>query len=354
MYLNQIYLGKGSYGVQAAARTFFAKDVWELNDAETTLIAGIIQNPGRHSPFTQLENSYHRRAVVLEAMVQTGSMSRERAQAIGQMEVVITEPDADRRDADFAAYFIEEVRQELEERYGAEGIYSRGLRVYTTLVPRYQLWLEESAETHLVAEESLMVDCPLTRAQFDSLVLVEERPEKVDYLQCAALLQDVRTGAILAMMGGRSYQDYKWNIAMQAPRQPGSIFKPFVYLTALQHGYTPSTILMDTPFVYDTGVSLWRPKNFSGKFEGPVSVRYALSRSINTPTAKLFLDFGLAPVIENARQLGISSVLPKVAALFLGAGEVKLNEIVAAYATFPNHGVWVKPHLITRVESFEG
>jgi len=354
MYLNQIYFGKGAYGVQSAARTFFGKSVWDLGDAETTMLAGMIQNPGRYSPFTNLENAYRRRATVLEAMVTMGNLTRDEAAAIGQTEVVVVTPDVSRRDEGFAAYFIEEVRQELENRYGAEGIYSQGLRVYTTLVPRYQYWMEEATEVHLVAEEALIKDCPLTRAQFDSLVLAEQPPEKVDYLQAAALLQDVRTGAILAMMGGRSFTDYKWNIALQAPRQPGSIFKPFVYLSALQNGYTPATILMDTPFVYDTGVSLWRPKNFSGKFEGPVSVRYALSRSINTPTAKLFLDFGLSPVLTNAERLGITSELPHVAALFLGAGEVKLSEIVPAYATFANHGVWVKPHFITRVESAEG
>lgn len=354
MYLNQIYFGKGAYGVQSAARTFFAKNVWDLGEPETTLLAGMIQNPGRYSPFTKLDNAYQRRAMVLDSMVHTGSLTRDEAATIGQSEVVVADIEMTRRDTDFAAYFVEEVRQELESRYGVAGIYTQGLQVYTTLVPRFQRWLEEAAEAHLVAEETLLVDNPMIRAVYDSLVLAEARPDKVEYLQCAGLLQDVRTGAILAMMGGRSYSDYKWNIALQAPRQPGSIFKPFVYVTALQNGYNPATILMDTPFVYDTGVSLWRPKNFSGKFEGPVSVRYALSHSINTPTAKLFLDFGLSPVLENARRLGITSDLPKVAALFLGAGEVKLSEIVPAYATFANHGVWVKPHLITRVESLEG
>jgi penicillin-binding protein 1A len=140
----------------------------------------------------------------------------------------------------------------------------------------------------------------------------------------------------------------------QASRQPGSIFKPFVYLTALQNDYTPSSILMDTPFVLDTGVSLWRPKNFSGRFQGPMTLRYALSRSVNTPTAKLYLDFGLAPVLDNVRQLGFTTPLPRVPALFLGAGEVTLREVVAAYSSFANHGVYVKQHLITRVESAQG
>jgi len=354
MYLNQIYMGRDAYGMQAAARLYFGKDVWDLQEPEATLLAGIIQNPGRHSPFTHLDQAYRRRAMVLESMVQTGALARSEAEAIGQTEVSLLDPGQSRRDADFAAYFIEEVRQELEDRYGVEGIYSRGLRVRTTLVARYQRWLEEAAEAHLVLEESQLEDCPLTRAEYDSLVLADARPEQVEYLQCAGILMDVRTGAILAMMGGRSFEDYKFNIACQAPRQPGSIFKPVIYLTALQHGYTPATILMDTPFFYDTGVSLWRPRNFSGKFEGPVSVRYALSRSINTPTAKLFLDFGLAPVLETVDRLNFTSELPRVPSLFLGAGEVKLVEVVAAYAAFANHGVWVKPHLITRVESAEG
>ena len=164
----------------------------------------------------------------------------------------------------------------------------------------------------------------------------------------------MRTGAILGMVGGRSFADSKWNMATQATRQPGSIFKPFVYLTALQHGYTACSVLMDTPFVLDTGTSLWRPKNFSGRFEGPMTLRYALSRSVNTPTAKLYLDFGLAPVLENVQKLGFTTALPRVPALFLGAGEVTLREVAAAYSTFANHGVYVQQHLITRVESADG
>jgi len=353
MYLNQIYLGRGTYGVQAASRLFFGKDVWDLEPAESTMIAGIIQLPERYSPFTHLDMAYRRRAVVLQSMVAAGRLTAAQAEIIGTTEVVVADPNARVVEAGFASYFVEEVRKNLEKNYGSDKIYADGLRVYTTLIPRYQQWLEDSADEHLLVLEDEF-DYPMTKALYDSLTAEGERPEKVEYLQCAGLLQDVRTGAVLAMMGGRDFADSRWNNAWQALRQPGSIFKPFVYLTALQQGYTPASILLDTPFMLDTGSSVWRPKNFSSRFRGPVTLRFALSRSINTPTAKLYLDFGLQPVMDNVKRLGVTSPLPRVPALFLGAGEVTLKEVVGAYSTFANHGVRVDQHLITRVETLDG
>jgi len=353
MYLNQIYLGRGTYGVQAASRLFFGKDVWELQPPESAMIAGMIQLPERYSPFNHLDAAYRRRAVVLQSMVAAGRLSRDQAETIGQTEVQLADPDASEVEAGFAAYFVEEVRKHLEQNYGADKLYTDGLRVWTTLVPRYQTWLEDAATAHMQSLEDEF-DYPMTKARHDSLVAAGEPPERVEYLQCAGLLQDVRTGAILAMMGGRDFGDSEWNNAWQALRQPGSIFKPFVYLTALQQGYTPASILLDTPFVMDTGTSLWRPKNFSNRFRGPVTLRFALSRSINTPTAKLYLDFGLQPVLDNVRRLGFTADLPRVPALFLGAGEVTLREVVGAYSTFANHGVRVEQHLVTRVETLDG
>jgi len=354
MYLNEIYLGKGAYGVQAASHTFFGKNVWDLTDAEATMMAGMIQLPERYSPFNHLDNAYRRRATVLETMIHAGYLSRAEAETIGATEVHPRSVDSeDMVSAGFAAYFVEEVRKDLERDFGATKLYKEGLKVYTTLVPRYQIWMEEALENHLRTEEEAR-EYDMTKALYDSLSAVEEKPETMEYLQGAALLQDVRTGAILGLVGGRSFEDYKWNLAVQSNRQPGSIFKPFVYLTALQQGYMPCSILMDTPFVLDTGVSLWRPKNFSGRFQGPMTLRYALTRSVNTPTAKLYLDFGLAPVLENVKKLGFTTPLPRVPALFLGAGEVTLKEVVAAYSTFANHGVYTQQHLITRVESADG
>ncbi|MCP4291422.1 MAG: PBP1A family penicillin-binding protein [bacterium] len=354
MYLNEIYLGKGAYGVQAASHTFFGKNVWDLTDAEATMMAGMIQLPERYSPFKHLDRAYKRRATVLETMIAAGHLTRAEAQTIGSTEVhPKTKDSEDLVSEGFAGYFVEEVRKVLENEYGATQLYKEGLKVYTTLVPRYQTWMEEALETHLRTEETAR-EYEMTRAMYDSLAVVGETPETMDYLQGAALLQDVRTGALLGMVGGRSFKDYKWNLATQSLRQPGSIFKPFIYLTALQQGYTSCSILMDTPFVLDTGVSLWRPKNFSGRFRGPMTLRFALTRSVNTPTAKLYLDYGLAPVLENIGKLGFTTELPRVPALFLGSGEVTLREVVAAYSTFANHGVYTDQHLITRVERSDG
>jgi penicillin-binding protein 1A len=353
MYLNQIYMGRGTYGMQAASRLYFGKNVWDLEPAETTLLAGIIQRPNKLSPFDNLEMVYKRRATVLQTMVSAGTLTRDEAERIGSTEVAIVDSERSRGDDRFAAYFIEEIRKHLEQTYGAEKLYDEGLRVWTTLVPRYQRWMEKAAEDHLLELEE-EYGYRMTRARYDLLTAAGKRPEKATYLQCGALLQDVHTGAVLAMVGGRSFADSKWNHAWQAERQPGSVFKPFVYLTALEHGYSPASLLQDTPFALDTGAGIWEPKNFGGKFEGPVTLRYALSRSINAPTAKFYLDFGVDPVIENAKRLGIGSKLPRVPALFLGAGEVTLREIVGAYSAFANRGVYVVPHLITRVETIDG
>ena len=353
MYLNQIYLGKGAYGVQAAARLFFGRDVWDLGPAECTMIAGMIQQPERFSPTRHPEAAYARRAIVLETMIRAGYLSRGEAEAIGDTKVRTVDGDAGGNSSGFAAYFVEEVRKQLEKDYGASRLYTEGLRVWTTLVPQYQQWMEEALETHL-REEERNRPRKQTRAEYDRQVAAGHRPPKITYLQGAALLQDVHTGAILGLVGGRSFEDSKWNMALQARRQPGSTFKPFVYLSALQHGYTPASILMDTPFVLDTGAGLWSPENYSETFSGPMTLRFALSHSVNVPTAKLYLDFGLQPVLDNLRRLGFEEDFPKVPSLFLGSGEVTLAELVRAYGAFANQGVWEGQYLISKVETSEG
>jgi penicillin-binding protein 1A len=353
MYLNQIYLGRGAYGVQAAARTYFGKDVRDLADPELTLVAGLIQNPGRFNPFTHADAAYRRRAIVLQSMVETGSLTRERAEEIGRTQVRLADPDDVLNHVDFGGYFFEEVRQHLERRYGIAALYEGGLRVTTTLDPAAQRFMEQAVERHLTRFEKDF-GYRHSRARYLRQIEAEEAGARPVYLQCAALLLDSQTGAVLGMVGGRSFRESKFNRAVQARRQPGSVFKPFVYLAAIERGYTPASILMDTPVVIDTGAGLWRPQNYSGKFAGPVTLRYALSHSINCPTARFYLDFGLGPVLDAARELGIASDLPRVPSVFLGAGEVSLIEVVAAYAAFGDQGIHAEPYLISRVETAQG
>jgi penicillin-binding protein 1A len=353
MYLNEIYMGSGTYGMQAASRLYFGKNVWELADAEATLLAGVIQLPEVYSPRRHIDRAYRRRTIVLESMINAGNLSRAEARSINETDVVISGPTQETDAPGFAAYFVEEIRKELEDRYGYDGLYNNGLRVTTTLVPEYQRLMEETTETHLLAMEAEN-EYPFTKAMYDSLAALGETPERLEYLLSSSVLMNTRTGAVLGLVGGRDYEHSKWNLATQAARQPGSIFKPVIYLTALKHGYLPCSILLDTPVLIDTGVSLWRPRNFNNRFMGPMTVRYALSRSKNVVTAKLINDFGVAPVLDTARQLGINSFLPPVQALALGAGEVNLLEMVAAYAAFGNHGVHVDPHIITLVETENG
>ncbi|MBT4292351.1 PBP1A family penicillin-binding protein [bacterium] len=354
MYLNEVLFGSGVYGVQEAANYFFNKDVWDLNDAEMTLITGVPNRPTTFSPFRHLDRAYERRRIVLISMVANGSLTSAEASIINETPVKTVDSSGNREARDKqGSYFIEEIRRQIEARYGYDGLYTDGLKVTTTMIPQYQQWMDAAAESHLLKMEAEN-NFEMTRAKFDSLSAEGQRPASIDYLQSASVLIDTRTGAVLALYGGRSYDDYKFNLAMQANRQPGSIFKPIVYLTALEHGYMPSSLLLDSPVVIDTGVSLWRPKNFNNKFMGQITLRYGLSRSKNVVTAKLINDFGVGPVLAQARRLGVKTELPAVHALALGAGEVNLFEMVSAYAAFANHGVRVEPYFITRVETADG
>ncbi len=357
MYLNQIYMGRGAqgaaYGMQSAARTYFGKDIWDCGDAELTLLAGIIQNPGRHSPYAHAESAYQRRALVLRAMVETGVFTPAQAESIRSVPVQLVDPEEARRNADFAGYFVEEVRQHLERRYGVAALYEEGLRVTTTLNPTYQRWMEEAVERRMTKFEQDF-GYRHSRARYQQRALADGPAPPADYLQCAAVLLDSRTGAVLGLVGGRSFRESKWNRATQARRQTGSVIKPLVYVAAIRRGYTPASLLMDTPVVIDTGAGLWRPRSYTGKFLGPVTLRYALSHSLNMPTVKFYLDFGVQPLLDAARDLGVESQLPAVPAAFLGAGEMTLAEIVAAFAPMGNDGIYAKPYLIQRVETSQG
>ncbi|MGD8413354.1 MAG: PBP1A family penicillin-binding protein [Candidatus Latescibacterota bacterium] len=352
MYLNQIYFGSGAHGVEAAARVFFGKHASDLTIGEATLLAGIPKNPRDYSPIYHLERALQRRSVVLQAMVDKGSLFEEDAERI-DAEPVETKSGRDDK-PEFAAYFLEEVRRYLEQKYGADRLYHDGLRVYTGLDYNVQKAAEDSMETHLRRMETYGHH-EFTKERYDTLLARGEAEGPPDYMQGAVIAIDVRTGFIKALVGGRSFEQSKWNRATQAKRQPGSAFKPFIYLSAIENGYTPADIILDAPVVLDLpNGDVWKPSNFTERFEGEVSLRHALNFSINIAAIRLLMALGPISAINYAHRLGIKSDLENVYALALGVSEVSLLELTSAYATIAAGGIRFEPLLVKKVVDREG
>ena len=353
MYLNQIYFGAGAYGVEAAARVFFGKHASELTLGEAALLAGLPKNPRDYSPIHHLDHALRRRRVVLQAMVETGAIDEATARRVAE-EPVAVRTGATRRRSEFAAYFLEEVRQYLEARYGADRVYHDGLRVYTGLDPVLQRVAEDSLEAHMRRMERLR-HYEHTRAEYDSACARGEDPGPPQYLQSAVVAIDVQTGLVRALVGRRSFRDSKFNRATQARRQPGSAFKPFIFLAAIQNGFTPADLVLDAPIVLDLpNGDVWKPKNFTEKFSGEVTLRHALDESINIAAIRLLMALGPQAAIDVAHRLGIRSRLANVYSLALGVSEVTLLELTNAYATIAAGGMRGEPIFVQRVEDRDG
>ena len=352
MYLNQIYFGAGAYGVEAAARVFFGKHASELTVGEASMLAGVPKSPRDYSPIYHPDRAIQRRGVVLQAMVETGSLFAEDAARI-KSEPIEIRPGRDEKSG-FAAYFLEEVRRYLERKYGADRLYRDGLRVYTALDPYLQRVAEDSMETQLSRME-IWKGYENTKTRYDSLFAKGEHEGPSDYLQGAVVAIDVQTGFIKALVGGRDFKHSKWNRATQAKRQPGSAFKPFIFLAAIESGYTPADIILDAPVVLDLpNGDVWKPSNFTERFQGEVSLRHALNFSINIAAIRLLMALGPISAINYAHKLGIKSDLENVYALALGVSEVTLLDLTNAYSTIAAGGVRSEPILIKKVLDREG
>ncbi len=352
MYLNQIYFGGGAHGIEAASQTFFGKSAKDLSIGESTLLAGLPKNPSRYSPFNHLDNALQRRSVVLGTMVETGKLTRAEADSIDASPVEV-KSGKDRRNQ-FAAYFLEEIRQYLEEKYGADRIYRDGLKVYTGLDPALQHAAEDSMESHLRRIETAR-GYKQTKARYEAALEKGEELGPPHYLQGAVVAIDVKTGLVRALVGGRSFKDSKFNRAVQAKRQPGSSFKPFIFCAAIENGYTPADILLDAPIVLDLpNGDVWKPENYSRTFEGEVTVRHALNSSINIAAIRLLMAMGPGEAINVAHRLGIKSDLENVYSLALGVSEVTLIEITNTYATIAAGGMRGEPILLSRLVDREG
>ena len=429
LYANQIYLGHGVYGFEAGANYYFSKKARDLNLEEAAVLAGLPKAPNAYSPINNPDRALHRRNLVINNMLEDGKITAEEAQRAKNSPIqlnVQTEPNS------VAPYFVEEIRQYLEKKYGSEEVHEKGLRVYTSLNLEMQKTANQAVLDGLAAYEhrhgwkgSLLnviangqslagyrhvdwdIDMEpgsfvhalvtnvgpqyatlkfgsygaelgpaeikwtrytspqqfLTRGDLVYVRILELNGtqsrvslEQESGVQGALLALDNSTGDVKAMVGGRSFEQSKFNRATQALRQVGSSFKPYIYTAAIDQGMTPDDTVLDAPVSFPGGPSgPYTPHNYDGKFEGVITFRRALAHSRNIPALKVTERVGgIKTVIEYARKFGITSALPPFLPVALGAADITLWEQTAAFTTFPNDGVRVAPRMIRKVEDYDG
>jgi penicillin-binding protein 1A len=432
LYCNQMYFGHGVYGVQAASRLYFGKAAKDVSLEEAALIAGILQGNVRQSPYVNMDAALRRRNYALGRMAEIGYISNDEAEAAKKKPIVLRgEPTAQ---ASVAPYFLEEVRKELEGRYGAKPLYENGLSIQTGLdvalqeaanraldeglrridkrrgfrTPRRNIvkeghtidgfkharWDRTMRDGDVVPAVVKAAEPAAIRARSGSLTVtidkkgfawtskvnasqlvkpgdlievrlaglnIEARTaagslEQPPTVEGAILAIDNRTGQVRAMVGGHSFERSKFNRATQAFRQVGSAFKPIVYTAAIDRGYTPVSILTDTPVSFFAGPNQppYAPQNYDHKFEGDVTLRHALEESRNVPAVRLMDQLGPRQVIAYARRLGLESTIPPYLPVALGAAEATLTEMTSAYAVFPNQGVHMQTYSVLKVTDREG
>ncbi|MGB6482543.1 MAG: PBP1A family penicillin-binding protein [Candidatus Acidiferrales bacterium] len=428
MYCNQIYLGAGNYGFEAASESYFGKHVSQLTLPEAALLAAIIRGP-IYSPILHPKRALDRRNLVLDFMADDGKITKARAKAAQQMPLGLnlTYP----LNSTVAPYFVEEIRQKLEQEFGPEAVHQEGLRVYTTLNAAMQRaavqavraglhaydrrhgwrgdlpnvfhehlgtlqsyespdWRDaiqpgdyvtglitavdrnaavakigpyravitapDFAWTEEKSPEQLLQIGDLANLYIESVngSTVHVQLEQIPAAQASLLAIDNATGEIKAMVGGYSFEESKYNRAVQAMRQTGSSFKVYVYATALEKGMTPFDTVLDEPITYMSGGKEYAPHNYDDRFEGRISLRRALADSRNVPAVRLLDQIGIENVIDNARRFGITSPLPPYLPLALGAADLTLLEHTSAFTVFPDDGIHIQPHMIRRVTSYDG
>lgn len=451
LYLNQIYLGHRAYGVEAAAQNYFDKNVEDLTLAESAILAGLPQAPSRYSPYRHYQRAMTRQKYVLGRMEEEGYITPEERMAAEQEEVVI-KPRLNNL-LEVTAYFNEQVRRYLEQRFGEETLYTGGLQIETSINLKMQEVAREAVKTNLrehdkrrgyrgaeqvlsetereefLAEQAKQFSAePLTAGSFSQAVVVglsgdqlqcligdrrgaisikqtkwaapitvtatDTEPlgnsgeEKITRLPVGSLI-DVRvvdpdsetvalaleqkplaqaalvavdpfSGQIKAMVGGYDFADSQFNRAIQAKRLPGSAIKPLIYAAALDRGYTPASIIMDTPLIYEnkkveTGeMEEWKPKNYEEKFYGPTRFRYALAHSRNVVTIKILEDIGVNYAANYIQKLGVETPQQRDLSMALGSTAVTPLEMLTAYTVFANGGILVPPTYITRIRDRNG
>ncbi|KAF0231061.1 MAG: penicillin-binding protein [Beijerinckiaceae bacterium] len=434
LYLNQIYLGFGNYGVAAAALNYYGKSVHELTIAEAAYLAALPKAPSTYHPITNRDAAVGRRNYVIDRMVDNGYITKEDGVAARAEPLVVIFRQLS-PNSYAAGFFAEEVRRDLAERYGSKKLYEGGLSVRSTLDPKLQIYARKALSDGLVRYDEargwrgsterilstgdwglLLAEVPTltdidpwrlavvlsaddTQAQIglqpaklgggqidrkretgvimaDGMRWTGKRPRaalnpgdviyvepidgkpgqfrlrQVPEISGAIVAMDPQTGRVRAMVGGFSFDKSEFNRATQALRQVGSAFKPLVYATALDNGYTPSSIILDEPIEVDQGPGqeVWRPENYDGKSTGPHTLRYGIERSKNLMTVRLARDLGMPLVAEYAKRFGIYDDMLPVLAMSLGAGETTVLRMTAAYSMLANGGRRIRPTLIDRIQ----
>ncbi len=376
LYLNQIYLGNGVYGVQSASKLYFGKDVSEMTLGECAMLTGLIPSPERFSPFNSQEKAKQRRHLVLQRMLAEHYITAQEA-AAAETETIPTEKST--LFASHAAYFVEYVRQQLEPKYGVAQLWKGGMKIYTTLDLAMQVPAEDIMEKYLAKYDQ---DSAKSRAPAAD----KDKPDEVipssAALQGAFVILDTKTGAIKAMIGGRNYRDSKFNRVTQAARQAGSTFKPFVWMAALMSGYTPATLVDDSPMAYyydgkdwrllegatdqyaidlaiqpfvgNKDFKIWVPNDFDGKTLGRITLRRGLEQSRNLASINLVTHVGPTLVADVARRAGIKHNLDAVPSIGLGTSLVNPLEMTSAFSTFGNGGIHVAPFGVLKVTDNSG
>src|SRR5271154_6507127 len=319
LYLNRVYFGSGAYGVEAASQRYFGKSAKNVTLPEAAMLAGLVKSPSRLAPNRNPEGAEQRAQTVLTAMAESKFITEAQAQASITRPAISVKP-VGAGTINYVADWIGEVLDDLV------GQIDESVVVETSIDPKLQA----------VAEAAIIDELAAKSVKFN--------------VSQGALVAMSPDGAVRAMVGGRNYSESQYNRAVTAKRQPGSAFKPFVYLTAIEAGLTPETIRQDAPL----DLKGWKPENYSHEYFGPVTLTQALAMSLNTVAVRLGLEVGPKNVVRTAHRLGISSKLDANASIALGTSEVSVVELVGAYAPFANGGLGVSPHVVNKIHTVEG
>ncbi|HEX6308397.1 MAG TPA: PBP1A family penicillin-binding protein [Longimicrobiales bacterium] len=336
MYLNHIYFGGGAYGVEAASRLYFGKSSGKLTLAETATLAALPKAPAHYDPRRHPDRSRERRDLVLTLMEQQGFIDAEEAEEARSAKLAVrTNGRRDRSGVPLGAYFIDVVREQLEDQFGEE-MYRSRLQIHTTLDRTAQRAAEKELEAQL--------------ERLDGRVRDGDGP-----LQGAVVVMEASTGNVLALVGGRDPTSSRYNRATLAQRQIGSAFKPFVYAAALTDGIPTSQLVLDAPLRMELSRNdVWEPENYDGTYEGNVSLRHALVRSRNIPTVRLASAVGIDDVAQTARQAGVTATMDVTPALALGTVAMSPLDLATAYTTFATLGRTAEPRFVLRVQDEDG